>query len=172
VNLFGTHRVTRAALPLLRARRSGCIVNFGSAAGSAGPAGLGAYEASKAAVDRLSAALRAEVSSFGIRVIVVAPGGVRTEWAGSSLRHVARWLPAYDPTVGQTRKRLGDVDGHQDGDPDVVATVIREAVTSPNPPSRLLIGVDAHRSSSAQLHQEAADLMRWRPSTAGPSTDP
>lgn len=165
VDFLGVHRVIRAALPTLRAQGSGHIVNVSSVAGQVGAAGLGAYDASKAAVELLSEALAAEVAPLGIRVIIVEPGNIRTEWAGRSMVQAACRIPAYDPTAGAARTFFDQLDGHQEGDPHVVAAAIRAAVADPDPPLRLVVGADAHQWISDKLKVELADVARWTPST-------
>jgi NAD(P)-dependent dehydrogenase (short-subunit alcohol dehydrogenase family) len=130
VNLLGAHRVIRAALPWMRERGRGHIVNVSSVAGQVGAAGLGAYDASKAALELLSEALRAEVGPLGIRVIIVEPGNIRTNWAGRSMLFAKRRIEAYDATAGAARTFMQQLVGRQEGDPAVVAADIRAAVAS------------------------------------------
>lgn len=165
VNLFGSHRVIRAALPVLRKAGKGHIVNISSVAGQVGSQGLGAYDASKAALELLSEALRTEVTPLGIRVIIVEPGNIRTEWAGRSMRFAAAELDVYDATAGAARGFYQDISGHQDGLPEVVAEAVRDAVASADPPLRLVVGEDAHGWIEDKLKEELSDLARWRPST-------
>jgi NAD(P)-dependent dehydrogenase (short-subunit alcohol dehydrogenase family) len=165
VNLLGVHRVIRSALPWMRERGRGYIVNVSSVAGQVGAAGLGAYDASKAAVELLSEALRAEVGPLGIRVIIVEPGNIRTNWAGRSLLLAKRRIDAYDATAGATRTFMQQLDGHQQGDPAVVAADIRAAVASDDPPLRLVIGADAHEWIEGKLREEESDVGRWKPSS-------
>ena len=81
VNLIGVARLTQLVLPHMRAQRSGTIVNISTTGGKcAGPLG-GWYYASKHALEGYSDALRMEVKSFGINVIVIEPGGIDSEWA-------------------------------------------------------------------------------------------
>jgi NAD(P)-dependent dehydrogenase (short-subunit alcohol dehydrogenase family) len=164
-NLFGVHRVLRAVLPWMRAAGGGTIVNISSVAGQVGYPALGAYDASKAGLELLSDALRGEVAPFGIRVIVVEPGNVRTEWAGRSMRTAERHLAAYDRTAGASREFFHTLDGKQEGDPDVVASAICDAVAESDPPHRLVIGEDAHGWIADELQGRLADLARWRASS-------
>src|ERR1700757_3824893 len=85
-NLFGVVNVTRAALPVLRAQRSGVFVQFSSIGGRVGGTpGLGAYQTGKFAVEGFSEVLANEVGTFGLKVIIVEPGAFRTDWMGSSM---------------------------------------------------------------------------------------
>jgi NAD(P)-dependent dehydrogenase (short-subunit alcohol dehydrogenase family) len=168
VNLLGTHRVVRSALPWLRARSGSRIVNISSVAGQVGYPGMGAYDASKGGLELLSEALQIEVAPFGIRVVIVEPGNVRTEWTGRSMVFAKESLSSYEDTAGTSRQFFAELHGHQDGDPEVVAAVIRDAVSSDNPPLRLVVGADAHQWITDKLEVQVAELARWRPST--PST--
>ena len=85
-NVLGAHRVVRAVLPGMRARGRGHIIQISSIGGVAAYPGLGAYHASKWALEALSESLAAEVGRFGIRVTIVEPGGYDTDWGGSSAR--------------------------------------------------------------------------------------
>jgi NAD(P)-dependent dehydrogenase (short-subunit alcohol dehydrogenase family) len=165
VNLFGVHRVVRAALPWLRARPGSRVVNVSSVAGQVGYPGLGAYDASKAALELLSEALQGELEPFGVRVIIVEPGNVRTEWTGRSLVLAEARIAAYDETAGASRRFFVELHGHQEGDPDIVAAAIRDAVVAEDPPRRLVIGADAHEWIRAKLDLQERELDRWRPST-------
>jgi NAD(P)-dependent dehydrogenase (short-subunit alcohol dehydrogenase family) len=156
--------VLRAVLPGMRAARGGTVVTVSWVAGQVGYPGLGAYDASKAGLELLSDALRGEVAPFGIRVIVVEPGNVRTEWAGRSMRTAERHA-AYDGTAGASREFFHTLDGKQEGDPDVVASAIRDAVAESDPPHRLVIGEDAHGWIADELQARLVDLARWRPSS-------
>jgi NAD(P)-dependent dehydrogenase (short-subunit alcohol dehydrogenase family) len=102
VNVFGLIEVTRAALPVLRQRPGGRIVNLSSTAGIAGAAGSGYYGATKFAVEGLSEALDQEVRPLGLRVIIVEPGPFRTAFLGRSIE----WLIAGSATT--TRQRASD----------------------------------------------------------------
>jgi NAD(P)-dependent dehydrogenase (short-subunit alcohol dehydrogenase family) len=166
VNLFGVHRVVRAVLPWLRAVGRGTIVNVGSVAGQVGYPGLGAYDASKAALELLSEALGGEVAPLGIRVIIVEPGNVRTEWAGRSMVFAGRRIGAYDDTAGASRSFFAQLHGHQPGDPEVVAAAIRDAVAEEDPPLRLVIGEDARQWISGKIQRQLIELGRWRPSSS------
>jgi NAD(P)-dependent dehydrogenase (short-subunit alcohol dehydrogenase family) len=116
-NLFGVVNVTRAALPALRAQRSGTFVQFSSIGGRVeGTPGMGAYQTAKFAVEGFSEVLANEVKPFGIDVIIVEPGAFRTDWQGSSMQlHVAG--PDYDQTVGEFNRMREKANGTQPGDP-------------------------------------------------------
>jgi NAD(P)-dependent dehydrogenase (short-subunit alcohol dehydrogenase family) len=86
-NLFGLVNVTRAALPVLRGQRSGTFVQFSSVGGRVGGTpGMGAYQTAKFAVEGFSEVLANEVKPLGIDVVIVEPGGFRTDWQGLSMQ--------------------------------------------------------------------------------------
>lgn len=82
VNVFGAARLTQLVLPHMRAQRSGTIVNVTSMGGKITTPLGGWYHATKFALEALSDCLRMEVAPFGIHVVVIEPGGIRTEWSG------------------------------------------------------------------------------------------
>jgi NAD(P)-dependent dehydrogenase (short-subunit alcohol dehydrogenase family) len=81
-NSFGVYNVTRAALPIMRAQRSGLIIQISSVGGRVASPGVGSYQAAKWAVGGFSEVLAAEVGPLGIKVTVIEPGGMSTDWAG------------------------------------------------------------------------------------------
>jgi NAD(P)-dependent dehydrogenase (short-subunit alcohol dehydrogenase family) len=85
-NLWGVINVTRAALPVLHAQRSGHIIQFSSVGGRLGTPGLGAYQLSKWGIEGFSEVLAQEVAPFGVKVTIIEPGAFRTDWAGSSMK--------------------------------------------------------------------------------------
>ncbi|TIX03798.1 MAG: SDR family NAD(P)-dependent oxidoreductase, partial [Mesorhizobium sp.] len=94
-NVFGALWVTQAALPIMRAQRSGHIIQISSIGGVNAFASLGLYHASKWALEAFSQTLSLEVAEFGIHVTLVEPGGFSTDWAGPSAK-VSKPLAAYE----------------------------------------------------------------------------
>ncbi|HNP57071.1 MAG TPA: SDR family NAD(P)-dependent oxidoreductase [Gordonia sp. (in: high G+C Gram-positive bacteria)] len=164
VNLFGAHRVIRAVLPAMRSARAGHVVNISSVAGLVGSPGLGAYDASKAGLELLSEALHTEVAPLGIHVTIVEPGNIRTQWAGRSMVFAKERIADYDATAGVSRTFYPELSGKQVGEASVVASTIRAAVASDDPPLRLVVGDDAHGWIKDKLDQEYSDLAHWQPS--------
>jgi len=165
-NFFGLLRLTRAVLPQMRAQGHGRIVNLSSMAGMIGIPGGSLYSASKFAVEGLSDALAAELSAFNIQVMIVEPGGYRTQFAGSSLNLTAHSLPAYAETpAGNTRKLMQQYAGHEPGDPRLAMQVLIDAIEVEKPPMRLVLGADAIKAVQYKLSAIAADIEAWR----GPS---
>ncbi len=158
VNVFGTGRMIWAVLPGMRKRRSGCIVNLSSLAGLRGFPAMGYYNATKFAVEGLSAALRQEVEPLGIRVMVVEPSGFRTDWAGRSANESKHQIDDYMATAGAVRLAVRAASGKQPGDPVRAAKAIVAAVASGNPPHHLLLGNDAFEGAMARLDHLRQDF--------------
>ena len=157
-NVFGLAALTRAVLPVMRAQRSGAIVNISSMGGFIGFPGSGYYAATKFAVEGLSESLSKEVAPFGIKVIIVEPGPFRTDWAGRSLKSPKRPIEAYAETAIARRRQIQGISGSQPGDPVRAAEAIIATVEQPNPPLRLPLGnfaYDAMRAEIEAVRKEA-----------------
>jgi NAD(P)-dependent dehydrogenase (short-subunit alcohol dehydrogenase family) len=140
---FGAVAMIKAVLPGMRARRSGAIVNISTIGVQIMPPGSGYYAASKAALEGMSGALRAELQPLGISVTVVEPGAFRTDFAGRSLTQSSTVIDDYAETAGKRRKEHDTMHGTQPGDPAKAARAIIAAVESDEPPAFLLLGNDA-----------------------------
>jgi NAD(P)-dependent dehydrogenase (short-subunit alcohol dehydrogenase family) len=139
-NLWGVVHVTRAALPVLREQRAGHIIQISSAGGRDTVPGLAPYITGKWAVEGFSGVLAKEVGPLGIKVTIVEPGGLRTDWARSSMT-VHEFHEAYAPTVGMVAQfRESSV---PPGDPVKAAHAIVTLAGMAEPPLRLLLGSDA-----------------------------
>jgi len=158
VNVFGTGRMIWAVLPGMRQRRSGCIVNLSSLAGLRGFPALGYYNASKFAVEGLSAALRLEIEPLGLQLMVVEPSGFRTDWAGRSANESKLQIDDYHATAGKVRAAVRASSGQQPGDPVRAAAAIIKAVASGQPPHHLLLGNDAFEGAMARLEHLRQDF--------------
>ncbi|PSP21242.1 oxidoreductase [Halobacteriales archaeon QH_10_65_19] len=153
VNVYGPHRLIRAVLPLMRAREDGTIVNVSSVNGRVSVPGGGAYAASKFALEAMSDALRAEVDSLGVDVVVVAPGPVETgfeeraaeEVDGLDRRRTYGWVyEAFEDTslvAGSLPWALA---------PGDVATVIHDAACLDDPDPRYQVGRFASYATAAR----------------------
>lgn len=160
-NLFGVVNVTRAALPVLRAQRSGVFVQFSSIGGRVGGTpGMGAYQSAKFAVEGFSEVLANEVAPFGVKVVIVEPGAFRTDWQGSSME-IHPVGPDYEETVGAIHRYRRESDGTQAGDPARAAEIIIDVVGADDPPRRLLLGSDAVASAQKAADIRAAETVKW-----------
>jgi NAD(P)-dependent dehydrogenase (short-subunit alcohol dehydrogenase family) len=139
-NVFGLFAITRAVLPIMRAQRSGHIINITSVAGLIGFPGSGYYAASKHAVEGFSDALLVEVEPLGIKVTCVEPGPFRTDWAGRSLRQTATQIDDYKETAGKRLDSTKANSGRQAGDPVRAGEAMIAIAQMDKPPRHLPLG--------------------------------
>src|SRR5919198_2419995 len=143
-NFLGAIRVTQAVLPVMRSQKSGTIVNVSSAAGRTGLPGMSAYVASKFALEGLSESLAYEVAPFGINVIMIEPGAVKTKAFDNIM--VAQGATREDSPYSGMIKGLNATFGSMLENATMqeqVAAVILHAISSPKPNFRYPVGPDA-----------------------------
>jgi len=160
-NLFGTIIMTKAAIPHMRERRQGHIVQFSSVGGRRGAPGRSAYSAAKWGVEGFSEVLAGEMALIGVRVTIVEPGGFRTDFAGSSTA-IEAGRPEYDAVVGAAARMQRAYNGNQPGDPRRGAKAVLNIVNAENPPLRLPLGKDAVGAIEASDRARLEELDRWR----------
>ena len=165
INFFGLASVTNVILPIMRAQRSGHIVNISSVGGLVAFPGVGFYNATKFAVTGYSEALAKEVSALGIKVTVVAPSGFRTDWAGRSANNTKMVIDDYSATAHANQNAIRGYSGNQPGDPERAAKAIVKAVESASPPLRLLLGVGALKGTRNKIAELQKDLDTWEETT-------
>ncbi|MEV4033587.1 oxidoreductase [Streptomyces umbrinus] len=161
-NFFGPVGLIKAVLPGMRERRSGAIVNVSSIGGRLAMPGSGYYSATKFAFGGLSDALRKELAPLGIKVVLVEPGALRTDFAGRSLQQSSTTIADYDATAGLRRKENDTTHGRQPGDPARAAHAIMGAVDADEAPFRLLLGSDAVEIVGNELHAQIEELKVWK----------
>ncbi|MBX7551483.1 oxidoreductase [Streptomyces sp. NPDC004232] len=164
LHVFGPTALVRAVLPHMRERRSGAIVQMSSMGGQMSFAGFGAYSGTKFALEGISEALADEVAEFGIKVLIVEPGGFRT-----SLMEPARAGTSADSgvyaKVAETRGMVSGGDGTQPGDPAKAAALIRAALEAEHTPLRLPLGDDGVSAVLAHLDRVRDDVTAWEKRT-------
>jgi NAD(P)-dependent dehydrogenase (short-subunit alcohol dehydrogenase family) len=168
-NFYGVVNLTRAALPVMRAQRSGHILQISSVGGRIGTPGLSAYQAAKWAVGGFTEVVAAEVEHLGIRLCSLEPGGMRTDWAAEANSTLGDLLPDYQASVGVFRERLKDALGKQAGDAARVAQVVLKMGYHEQPPRHLLLGSDALHYFGMVDGERSKAAERWRDVTV--STD-
>src|SRR5918997_5698002 len=142
-NVFGLIRTTQAVLPIMRRQKSGTIVNISSGAGRFGLPGASAYVSTKFAVEGLSESMSYELEPFGIKVILIEPGVIKTNIANGMV--IAEKSQNPNSPYSQIMQKMSTSFEHMlenASSPDVVAKVILKAVTSENPSLRYLAGKD------------------------------
>ncbi len=161
VNVFGALAVIQAVLPGMRARRSGRILTVTSVSGLAAWGGTGIYCASKFALEGATQALAQEVAELGIKVTNIAPGGLRTDYAGRSLALTANMIDDYGGAARYARNKLREGSGQEAGDPDRAAAAILQIAAVDAPPMHLLLGADAVHYATRSAGQFQTDLSDW-----------
>jgi NAD(P)-dependent dehydrogenase (short-subunit alcohol dehydrogenase family) len=161
-NFWGVYNVSKAAIPVLRAQRSGLVMQFSSIGGRVGGSpGIASYQAAKFAIDGFSRVLQAETAPFGIKVIVVEPSGFKTDWAGSSM--IVGDIPeAYASTVGAMNTRVRQNPDGPPGDPARAAEILVRVAKRRDIPYHLPLGVIAAEASIRFDEQLLGEDRRWR----------
>ncbi|SED36477.1 Short-chain dehydrogenase [Streptomyces sp. 3213] len=146
VNVFGAARLTQLVLPHMRAQRSGTIVNITSMGGRMYTSLGGWYHATKFALEALSDCLRMELKPFGIDVVVIEPGGVKSEWGGiaaQKVRAVSGTGP-YAPQGNAVAESLtSEATERRMSSPDLIAKTIVKSVRARRPKTRYAVGFGA-----------------------------
>ena len=159
-NVFGALWVTQAALPFLREQGSGHVLQVSSIGGISAFPNVGAYHASKWALEGFSQALALEVADFGIFVTLIEPGGFSTDWGGSSARH-ATPLPAYDAFREKAAQQRAARTATP-GDPQASARAVLELVDAEKPPLRVFFGSAPLAIATADYEQRLATWREWQ----------
>lgn len=145
VNLFGADQLTQLVLPVMRQQHFGRIVNISSIGGDVYTPLGGWYHATKAGVDMWSDVLDLEVKRFGIRSVVVQPGGTKTEWESTALNNARKNLAEnspYEPLVNKVEK-VFDLTGFNTSANDL-AKVFYKAATDKRPKRRYYHSISDH----------------------------
>lgn len=168
VNVFGLARLCQLVLPIMRERGRGRIVNTASVAGKAVLYFGGWYNVSKFAVEAFSDALRMEMKPFGVNVVMIEPGGIKTEWGIIAANHLAESSKGtvYEDAALRESETMRKVYSSNVllSKPTVVAKAICRAVNSHRPKSRYRVGMAS--GSMVFFHWLLPDrwwdgIMRW-----------
>jgi NAD(P)-dependent dehydrogenase (short-subunit alcohol dehydrogenase family) len=154
-NFFGAVWVTQATLPVLRRQGGGRLLQVTSEGGVRAYPGIGAYHASKWALEGLSESLRQEVAAFGVHVVCVEPGPYATDWLARGSRHSAE-LADYAGVRAATAAEF------EVGDPEATAAALLEVVDAPEPPSRVILG-RTFPAIEAIYEERLATWRAWQP---------
>src|SRR5271167_2077899 len=161
-NFYGVVNVCRAAIPIMRKQKSGCIFQVSSVGGRITRPGNSPYHAAKWAVGGFTESLAQEVAPFGVKVCALEPGGMRTNWGARANQDTPDLLPEYETSVGSVVKALASYWGHETSDPVKVAQVILRLAAADRLPAHLLLGSDAVKHAGDADATRAADGQRWR----------
>jgi NAD(P)-dependent dehydrogenase (short-subunit alcohol dehydrogenase family) len=156
-NLFGALWVTQAALPIMRAQRSGHIIQVSSIGGVNAFPTVGLYHASKWGLEGFSQSLAAEVAGFGIKVTIVEPGAFATEWGGPSAERATQ-IAAYDDARAAIEAfRRNNVPG----DPDATGPAILKVVDAEDPPLRIFFGSGGLPLTRSEYARRIETWEKW-----------
>ena len=156
-NLFGALWVTQAALPFMRAQKSGHIIQVSSIGGVNAFPTVGMYHASKWALEGFSQSLASEVAAFGIYVTLIEPAGYATEWGGPSAKR-AKEMPAYQgarDAIAAFRSK------NNPGDPEATGAAILKVVDAPQPPLRVFFGAAGLPMTRTEYGKRLENWEKW-----------
>lgn len=158
-NLFGAVWVTQAALPIMRRQGSGHIIQVSSIGGISAFPTVGAYHASKWALEGLSQSLSQEVAGFGINVTLVEPGGYSTDWSGPSAKR-SEAISAYDDVREAAKNRPSAA---SPGDPTATRDPILKIVDADTPPLRVFFGQAPLGIATKDYESRLKTWNEWQP---------
>ena len=159
-NFYGTVYVSKAVVPILRKQGSGHIFQISSVGGRMASPGLGAYQSAKHAVGGFSGILGREVAPFGVKVTVLEPGAMATDWAGSSMK-IPPVSEPYEQTVGTFAKFLRSQSNDGSSKTVKVAEIILKLIDTEEPPAKLLVGPDAYQHGTATGEALLESDKKW-----------
>jgi NAD(P)-dependent dehydrogenase (short-subunit alcohol dehydrogenase family) len=161
-NFFGVVRLVKEVLPVMRKQRNGIIVNVSSGAGRVAIPVSSAYVATKFALEGLSESMRYELKEFGINIIIIEPGVIRTNFvenmktAGTRSRSES----PYADLIGRTLKGFGGLMDNS-SPPKLVAEAILNAITSKEPEIRYVVGDDAKSIMKVRKSTSDKEFENW-----------
>ncbi|KQU49503.1 short-chain dehydrogenase [Rhodococcus sp. Leaf278] len=160
-NVFGALWVTQAALPFMREQGSGHILQVSSIGGISAFPNVGAYHASKWALEGFSQALAQEVEDFGIHVTLIEPGGFSTDWSGPSAKKSTD-IAAYDPIRDKAAK-LRSARQATPGDPSATRSALLKVIDAEKPPLRVFFGDAPLEIATKDYESRLANWREWQP---------
>ncbi|OZC49627.1 short-chain dehydrogenase/reductase [Rhodococcus sp. WWJCD1] len=160
-NVFGALWVTQAALPFMREQGSGHILQVSSIGGISAFPNVGAYHASKWALEGFSQALAQEVEDFGIHVTLIEPGGFSTDWSGPSAKKSTD-IAAYD-TIRDKAAKLRSARQATPGDPSATRSALLKVIDAEKPPLRVFFGDAPLQIATKDYESRLANWREWQP---------
>ncbi|TZF98668.1 SDR family NAD(P)-dependent oxidoreductase (plasmid) [Chryseobacterium panacisoli] len=155
VNFMSVWKLCQAVIPYMRNKGQGVIVQLSSRVGITAGIGNGIYAASKFALEGMSESLEQEVKPFGIKVLLVEPGALRTDFFGESVYYARNKFPLYAEKLGDIRINTKKINGNQPGNPVAAAQAIIRAVNNDVPTFRLPLTAGTIETMKAKI----ADLQ-------------
>ena len=159
-NLFGLIRVTQAVLPTMRRQRSGRILNISSGSGIFGFPGISAYVSTKFAVEGLSESIAYELEPFGIKVILIEPGFIKTNFAHAMVVAKKAQDPAspYSELIQRIMASASEL-AKNASSAELVANIILDAASNPNPRLRYLAGKDVESWAAGKKNMDELEFF-------------
>jgi NAD(P)-dependent dehydrogenase (short-subunit alcohol dehydrogenase family) len=159
-NLFGLIRVTQAVLPIMRKQRSGRIINVSSGAGLFGYPGGSSYVSTKFAVEGLSESIAYELEPFGIKVILIEPGFIKTNFGNAAViaRKAQDSASPYSELMQKTMAGFTEL-AKNASDAELVANIILDAASNPNPRLRYLAGKDVESWAAGKKNMDELEFF-------------
>ena len=162
-NFFSVIRLTQQVLPIMRKQKSGTIVNVSSGAGRIGFPGMSAYVSSKFALEGLSESMSYELEPFGIKVVIIEPGVIRTNFKKNSVMSKKSLdnssISPYSSMIQKIDSSISSIVEHATP-PEEVAKAILHAITSNNPKLRYLVGNDMIMMSETKKSMSDEDFRK------------
>jgi NAD(P)-dependent dehydrogenase (short-subunit alcohol dehydrogenase family) len=161
-NFFGVMRVTQLVLPIMRKQKSGTIVNVSSVGGRISLPVLSAYNSTKFALEGLSESMSYELEPFGIKVVIIEPGVIRTNIMNSSIFAKKAQDPKspYFSLIQKVESNFKSMMENKSSPPEEVAKVILGALTSKNPQLRYTVGDDAATMIQAKVNMSDNEFKK------------
>jgi NAD(P)-dependent dehydrogenase (short-subunit alcohol dehydrogenase family) len=161
-NFFGVVRLVKEVLPVMRKQRNGIIVNVSSGAGRVAIPVSSAYVATKFALEGLSESMRYELKEFGINIIIIEPGVIRTNFVENmkTAGTRSRLESPYADLIGRTLKGFGGLMDNS-SPPKLVAEAILNAITSKEPEIRYVVGDDAKSIMKVRKSTSDKEFENW-----------
>jgi NAD(P)-dependent dehydrogenase (short-subunit alcohol dehydrogenase family) len=161
-NYFGAVAMIQAALPGMRARGRGHVINISSMTGLVANPPNVFYSSTKFALEALTEGLAKEVGPLGLRVTAIEPGAFRTDWATRSMKETRRPIDAYAETVGARKALIKLVGDKLPGDPRRIADAVLRVTEMESPPLHLLLGRDVYKAYREKLVALLASIDEWK----------
>jgi NAD(P)-dependent dehydrogenase (short-subunit alcohol dehydrogenase family) len=159
-NFFGPIRVTQAVLPTMRKQRSGRILNISSGNGIFGLPGASAYASTKFAIEGLSESIAYELEPFGIKVILIEPGFIRTNFANAIVvaKRAQDSASPYSELMQKIMASMTELTKNA-SDPELVANIVLDAASNPNPRLRYLAGKDVESWAASKKNMDELEFF-------------
>ena len=174
VNVYGVMRMIRAVVPHMRRQRAGRIINIGSVGGKLVVPVNGTYSATKFALEALSDALRLELALFGIQVVLIEPGNIRTNFMATAQAHAQAILSNTGSPYQALYQRYLQVMTamrRQEPGPEVVSRVVQQAIEAARPKPRYLVAVPFSNRLALHLGDSVRDFVFRRMFKIAPSAE-